>query len=148
MIAKKVYILLLCYGSLWTSFNFTTLALLRQSPLFYRLNYISKNYGNIFKFMLSVRVSVAKIMYTNPFNRTHCTLRQIIDKVLHVDTKNKNLRGLKRSESCSSNSSASSSQKNYPSQRKSVSTRWFSTKVCLFWDVYHSMRIRKLGMFK
>ncbi|CAH1374338.1 unnamed protein product [Tenebrio molitor] len=45
-------------------------------------------------------------MYTNPFNRTHCTIRQIIDKFLHVENKNKN--SLRRSTSNCSDSSYSS----------------------------------------
>ncbi|XP_017773381.1 PREDICTED: uncharacterized protein LOC108560372 [Nicrophorus vespilloides] len=46
-------------------------------------------------------------MYTNPFNRKHCTIRQMIDKFLHPDSNNN--RKLKTRSSNSSLSSTGSS---------------------------------------
>nr|CAI5857240.1 unnamed protein product [Callosobruchus analis] len=55
-------------------------------------------------------------MYTNPFSRTHSSVRQVIDRFLNVDRKKKDSFALKRNSSdCSvysDSSSWSSSSKN------------------------------------
>ncbi|VEN44044.1 unnamed protein product, partial [Callosobruchus maculatus] len=55
-------------------------------------------------------------MYTNPFSRTHSSVRQVIDRFLNVDRKKKDSFALKRNTSdcsvCSESSSWSSSSKN------------------------------------
>ncbi|RZC36470.1 hypothetical protein BDFB_002284 [Asbolus verrucosus] len=75
-------------------------------------------------------------MYTNPFNRTHCTIRQIIDKFLHVDNGSRNYKNsLKRStsncsnssyNSCASRSSNSSSSSVKSSQPSSFNRKYIS----------------------
>lgn len=68
-------------------------------------------------------------MYTNPFARTHCTIRQVIDKFLNIDNKNKKSKdGLRRtysnSSSVSSSSSMGSSWKNNSSSSKMDRRFW------------------------
>lgn len=60
-------------------------------------------------------------MYTNPFSRTHSSVRQVIDRFLHIDTKKSSKRSEKmpRNDSYSSVCSTSSSEsiKSYSSCR-------------------------------
>ncbi|EEZ98686.2 hypothetical protein TcasGA2_TC001221 [Tribolium castaneum] len=69
-------------------------------------------------------------MYTNPFNRTHCTIRQIIDKFLHVDNGSRSYKNsLKRSTSnCSDTSYSSCSSKKSNSSTGSIKTPSFHRK--------------------
>ncbi|KAK9882838.1 hypothetical protein WA026_023537 [Henosepilachna vigintioctopunctata] len=47
-------------------------------------------------------------MYTNPFSRSHCTVRQVIDKFLHIDDSRKKFRKNDRFERSFSNKSTTS----------------------------------------
>lgn len=85
------------------------------------------------------RRSVA--MYTNPFARTHCTIRQVIDKFLHIDNKHKwSKDGLRRTYSNSSSKSSSSTSSNIwkdglSSSSSKVGKRfWVQEPAYLMWE--------------
>lgn len=64
-------------------------------------------------------------MYTNPFSRTHCTIRQVIDKFFHIDSKHKNSKSeFKRSYSNSSSASSSSSNISWKVPSSKVGRTW------------------------